>query len=257
MSIPPGLALNALQIITQSMTSLNVLASGEVPTAAEASDSLNTLNQMIDSWQAQRLTIFAISRQVFALTLGQQVYQMGLGAPDFNVPRPAKIDRVSIINLNNAVQPLELPIDYVTDTQWQQIPTKNILSALPQEVWDDQQFPYRNLSFWPIPSQAPLQTAIYSWVALNQFPNLTTTFQFPPAYARAIRFNLAIDLFPEFGPPGQPLPPAVAALAVESKSVVEQLNAAVAIVDLRCDPALTTSESSLYNYITDMPVRRG
>lgn len=247
---PPGLSVTSQQLINSALRLINVLATGETPDAAMSSDALFVLNQMLDSWQAEQLMIYTILRQEFALN-SQQTYTMGPGG-DFDVARPAKIDRLSIINLNNPAQPLELPLDYITDAQWQAIPVKLISSALPQVVYDDGAFPLRNLNYWPVPNQFPVKTAIYSWSALTEFADLgATQYTFPPAYFKAIRYNLAIDLAPEYG---QQVQPAVAAQAISSKAVVKGINAP--LVDLRCDPALVVPGRSLYNWITDLPIRR-
>lgn len=251
-SLIPGLAIAAQNIINSALRLIVALQSGEVPSAAESNDALFVLNQMIDSWNAERLMIFVIQREVFSLVSNQQTYTMGPGG-QFNTARPAKIDRISVINFYNPPQPPELPLDYINQQEWQNIPVKNILSALPQVVWDDQAFPLRNLNYWPIPNQTPLQTAIYDWVALSYFPNLTNQFIFPPGYVEAIRFNLAVRLAAEWRG-ATPAPPTVVALADESKQRIESINAP--IVEIRCDPALTTANQSLYNWISDSPIRR-
>jgi hypothetical protein len=254
---PPGLGVTAQQLINSSLRLINVLPTGETPTAAESQDALATLNQMVDAWQGDCLMIFSIIRQVFSLSGGTydpsygQKYAMGPGG-DFNTARPAKIDRLSVINLNNAAQPLELPLDYITDAQWQGLPVKAISSSLPQLVYDDQQFPSRNLYYWPVPNQFPCDTAIYSWSAISQFTDLgSTSYTFPPGYQRAIRYNLAVDLSPEFQ---VQIPPLVLQIAAQSKADVAAMNAP--LVDLKCDPALVGTSRDLYNWITDAPVRR-
>lgn len=230
------------------MRLIGATASGESISAAEASDGLTTLNSMLDQWNAERLMVFTSSRQVFSLVGGQQVYTMGTGG-DFNVPRPVKIDRMGIISLSNPAQPLELPIDYLTDAQWAGVPVKNIASTLPYEVWDDGGFPLRSLTFWVIPTVA-CQTAIYAWTALTEFTSLTTNLTFPPGYEKAIVYNLAVDLAPEYGD-GSGLPALVEATAKEAKGIVKALN--IPIVDLQCDVALVNPRGAAYNYKTDMP----
>lgn len=252
MANPPGLTYSALDIIKAALRLIQVIDPLETPDSATAQDGLFALNQMVDSWNAQRLAIFTTARQLFNLNAGQQTYLMGQsGTTDFNVPRPAKIEYMSVINLNNPVQPLELPLDYITEGQWREIPVKNIASALPQQVWDDQGFPNRTLNYWPVPN-VPLQTAIYTWTALTQFQDLTTLYTFPPAYAKALRYNLAIDLAAEFTSGN--INPLVEQQAIASFAVVQSMNAP--LLDLKTDPALWTTEHSLYNWITDMPVRR-
>lgn len=242
--------MNGLDLISSSMRLIGALASGEVPTNSEAQDSLTVLNQMLDSWAADRLMVFTITIDQFTLTVNQQVYTYGVGG-NFNAPRPARIDRISIVSLTNPSQPLELPIDYYTDWDWQQIPVKNIQTTLPQAVYDDQAFPFRNLSFWPIPT-AVVQTRIYHWTALNQFPDLVTDMTYPPGYIEALRYNLAVRLMAEFPGGFDPVMQSVTApLALESLARVKSMN--LPLIEAFCDAALT-DKSVRYNYYSDTPV---
>src|SRR5436305_2458862 len=126
--------MTGADLIARAMRIAGVLAMGETPAADEAADALLILNQMLDSWSTEKLMVFTNQRQVFNLVGGQQAYQMGSGAPDFNVTRPARIESASIISLQNPANPLEYPIDMYTDKEWQGIPVKNISGPLPAEV---------------------------------------------------------------------------------------------------------------------------
>jgi hypothetical protein len=246
--------MNAGDLINSSLRMINVLASGEQPSTAEQTDSLVILQQMIDSWQAERLTIFTIQRtgqqggpQTFPLVSGQQTYTLGSGG-NFNIPRPARIERISLEWLSNPAQPLELPLEMVNEQRWQTVPVKAITSTLPTVVYDDQGFPYRNLSFWCIPTVVS-NVIIYYWNPLNTFTDLVTDVQFPPGYFKALRYNLAVDLAPEFG---RPIPPEVAAQALMSKSVIESMN--LPAFEMRVDPAVIDPKLRAYNWISDTPV---
>jgi len=240
--------MNANDIINTALRRINSIAPGENPTAAEIAAGWETLNDMLDAWSIERLMVWAVQRQMFPLVVGQQSYQMGLGAPDFNVARPNRIDRMGIISLNNPSQPLELPLDYCTEAEWQQIPVKQILSSIPQRVWDDKQFPYRTFYFWCIPS-APVQTTIYSWTQLGSFNDLSTDYEFPAGYLDAIKWNLAFRIASEFG---GFMPPQVPQMAAETKANIKSLN--IPIIDLRVDDALVATGRRQYNWITDSPI---
>src|SRR5271156_1710820 len=138
---PPGLSVTSLNIIQKAYRLIGFLAVEETLPAAYAQEGLEILNQMIDSWSSESLTIFNIARQLFTLTPNIQTYTMGAGqipGPSvFNVPRPPKITAAGIISLNNPAQPLELPMDMLTTDRWAQIPVKNITSTLPLELYDD------------------------------------------------------------------------------------------------------------------------
>lgn len=236
----------ALDVISSALRLIGVLGAGETPDAIDANDSLRVMNDMVDSWNAERLMIFNIQRILFSLTPGQQTYTCGTGG-DFDIVRPSQIDGMGIISLNNPSQPLELPMEMMNLQDWQTLPVKNITSTLPLYVYDDGAFPFRNLSFWVIPTQA-VQVAMYPWVALDAPADLTTVIAFPPGYAKAFRYNLAVDLAAEF-----PVVPAsvlgiVSQIAAQTKGIVKSANAPK--VYMRCDPAIG-GQGGYYDYRSD------
>lgn len=241
--------MKGLDLISSALRLIGVLASGEQPSGAESDDALLIAQQMVDSWQAERLNIFTVTISEFSLVPGQQTYTYGTGG-NFNAARPAKIEQASIVSLLNPAQPLELPLQMVNEDGWQAIPVKVITSTLPTVLYDDGGYPLRSLNFWCIPSIVS-KVRIYGWQALNTFPDLTTDVTFPPSYVKALRYNLAVDLAPEFG---KELPPAVAAQAISSKAVLKNMNAP--LVESRCDPAVSGSRKQIYNWITDQPAGR-
>lgn len=224
--------MTALDLIKSSMRLISVLDSNENPTSEEAQTGLMVLNQMVDSWNAERLMVFTISIAEYPLVIGQQTYGLGPGG-DFNAARPSRIDRITLVILTNPNQPLEVPLDYLTDAQWAAIPVKNIPTTVPLSVYDDGAYPIRHLSYWGIPT-VPANTKVYSWQSLNQFTALSTDLIFPPGYFEALRYNLAIRMSAEFG---ETLDPALVVLAGEAKARVKSLN--IPITDLRCDSSLT------------------
>ena len=90
------MAVNAQDIIYKSMRLLGVLASGEAPTAAEAQDSLYSLNSVIDSYSANPQYYFATLAEQFTTVNGQSTYTIGnepgvVPAADFVTNRPIRI----------------------------------------------------------------------------------------------------------------------------------------------------------------------
>ncbi len=230
-------------LIASALRLINVLASGEVPSAAEANDALLTANMMLDAWAIDRLTVFNIASQDFALTAGQQVCTLGAGG-NFNAARPPKISRVSIVILANAANPLELEMNYTTSEQeWQDIQLKATQSTYPALCYDDGGNPLRSLSLWPVPADSINKLRIYSWTAFSQFADLVTSYNFPPGYMEAIRYNLALRLSPEFG--GN-LPEAVGPLAQQALAKIKTAN--VPVNKLKCDDALVGGSAAGANY---------
>lgn len=237
-----------LYMLQRAARAAHILAASESFQPNEANDALDVANGMLDAWSAQRLMIYAIQRQVFNLNSGQQVYQIGTGAPDFNVARPPKIENAGVLTLANPSQPLELPLDMYTKDQWAQIPVKSIAGALPSVVYDDSEFPYRNLNLWPIPNVTTLQIALYTWQAMQALV-LAATYTFPPGYYECLIYNLAVRLAAEW--PGESSPELMAAAANAMKIVKTQNSVPY---DLKCDPALNNPKLAAYNWLSDTPV---
>ena len=57
--------------INGALRLLGVLAEGETPSAETSQDALNALNQMIDSWNTERLSVFSTQDQVFNWPVGE------------------------------------------------------------------------------------------------------------------------------------------------------------------------------------------
>lgn len=237
--------MTGYQLVTRVMRIIGSLATGETPSATDAEAVLTIVNDMLDTWAADRLMVFTITRKLFTPATNKQTYSYGPGG-DFNDYRPPKIDRVSVITNVASAQPLELPITYFTDAQWQDVPTKNVQSTFPLSVYDDQNYPLRNLSYWPIPTAA-WQPVFYVWTQLNKFPNLQADLEFPPAYAEAIKYNAAVRAVPEFGI--GPLDPTVVSLALSTMATAKGIN--IPIVDLRCDDAVVNPKAQVYNWKSD------
>jgi hypothetical protein len=239
--------MTANDVINTALRRINSIQTGENPTNAESQAALLSLNDMLDSWQTERLMIYSIQRQVFSLNAGQQTYKVGPGG-DFNIPRPSRIERYGIINVQNPGQPMEIPLEPLTEAQWQRIPVKNVSSTVPLQVWDDNGFPWRNLNYWTIPSVS-VGATLYTWALLGSFVDLATDYVFPPGYADALKWNLAYRLASEFG---GFMPPQVPAMALESRARIKAMN--TPLIDLRCDSGIVATGDQKYNWLTDTPI---
>jgi hypothetical protein len=232
-------------VISASLRIIGVLSTGEVASGAESADALATLNRMLDLWNTERLAVFNIAQQTFSLTVDQQDYTIGTGG-NFNVARPSRIERVSIIQLSNPALPLEIPIPILSEQQWQRVPVKGITSSLPRLVYIDNGFPLRTLSYWSTPNAAA-NTKLYTWTSLTAF-TLTADNTFPPGYEMAIVYNLAIYLAPEFR---AKVSQEVAMIALDAKAKVKSHNFTVPVLTLDSALQCYSGGGGNYNYLDD------
>lgn len=241
--------MKGLDLLSASARLAGILADGDVLQGNMPSNMLTIAQDLIDEWQSDGLKIFSEGSQTFPLTIGKQVYTLGPGG-DFNTIRPAHIDRMGmLLTGSNPVQPPEIPISVLDIDGWANIRVKNVQGNYPLNCWPDYQYPLMNLSFYQIPGLG-CSAVIYSWNPLSTFPDFTTDVTFPPAYARAIKYNLAIAFMAEYKTPPDQL---VMAIAMESLAKLKELNLPAPI--LTCDSGLT-GRQGYYDWRSDTYVDR-
>lgn len=211
--------MTARDLISGSFRLLGVLSGNEAPTANEATNALSALNDMVDAWATQKLMLFATVQETFALIPNQQVYQMGAGAPDFNTVRPQKIENV-IWQQPGGSATTNLPIAIINQDQWAAIKVPNATSNLPTKMFPNMTNPYATLYFWPIPLIAN-NVIFWSFKPLTSFATLDTVVALPPGYSKLLKYNLAVELAPEYG---KTLDPIIIGQAVDMKGDIKRIN---------------------------------
>lgn len=233
-------------LINRSLRLLGAINIGDPPTAPEAQDALLALNGMVDAWANERLMIYTTARNLYNLAPDQQVYQIGPSGPDWIGPRPTRIDAAGLLLGNSdPTQVYERPLAVIrTDKDWAAFRIKGLQSTLPLGLYYDRWYSNPdsatspvgsgNIAVWPVPT-AVNQVALYTPVAVSQFTALTQTIALPPGYQRALTYNLAIELAPEFDREPSDV---VVAIAEQSKAGIKRVNAPSAIGRMRTDPVL-------------------
>lgn len=202
------------ELITGALRLIGAIASGETASADEATDALSALNGMLDSWSLEKLILYARTEEVFTLVGAQQTYTIG-STGDFNTTRPLSIEEARI-----RVSNVDYPVEIIGLEKWSAIANKTLTSTYPIMLYPEFTNPLATLKFWPIPDAAN-SVVLWSWKTLTQIATLNTTIALPPGYERALRYNLAIELAPEYG---KSVSAEVASSALESKSNIKRIN---------------------------------
>lgn len=226
--------MTARDIIKASLRKLGVLASGEEPSASEAQDGLSSLNTMIDSWNTERLMLYAILPQAFSFVSGKMVYTIGPGG-DVDITRPQRVDSIQYQYTADSPQPLNMVMTLLDQDQYNAIGIPTISTQLPTMAYVDDSFPKRNLYVYPIPTQV-YEGQIFVWSALTQIADLNTDIILPPGYQKAIEYGLALDIAPEYGAEAVAAAGLIAEQARQAKAVVKSANIEIPL--MQCDPAL-------------------
>ena len=182
-------------IINGSLRLIGVLAEGETPSSETAQDALNAMNQMIESWNTERLSVFSTQDQIEMWPPGLRSRTLGPSG-DFVGLRPVLIDDSTYFRdpSNN----ISFGIKLINQQQYNGIAVKTVTSTYPQVMWVNMTYPDIEMYVYPVPTKV-LEFHIVSVQELSQPANLATDLAFPPGYLRCFRYNLACELAPEFG----------------------------------------------------------
>jgi hypothetical protein len=222
------MATTARALISSTLRLLGVLAAGEVPTAQEADDALQTLNQLVDSWSNERYLVYVVERLDVPLVVGKPLYTWGVPGGDIPSPRPVQVEGV-VFSLTD--QDLEWPLTAYSQVEYVAIAQKGLSSLYPQLWQYTPTYPLGELRVWPTP-QAAHTLGLFPWVPLARFASLDTVVTLPPGYERALRYGLALDLAPEYGREASPT--LVGAFA-QALSAIKRTNTVVPTLGM--DPA--------------------
>lgn len=203
--------------INGALRLLGVLAEGETPSAAVSQDSLTALNQMIDSWNTERLAVFCTQDQIFSWPPSTIKRTLGPSG-DFVGNRPIQI--LDSTYFRDPASGISYGIKLINQQQYNGIAVKTVTSTYPQVMWVNNTFPNVEMYVYPVPTKV-LEFHLVSVQELSTPANLATNLAFPPGYLRAFRYNLACEIAPEFGVEPSPQ---VRRIAMYSKRDLKRIN---------------------------------
>ena len=211
------MATTAADQINGALRLIGVLAEAEAPSAAMAQDALTALNQMIDSWNTERLSVFSTIDQVFNWPSSTRIRTLG-PTGDFVGQRPVQLDDATYFR--DASTNVSYGIKMINQEQYNNIAVKTVTSTYPQILWYNATYPDIEIYLYPVPSRV-LEFHFVSVEKLTEPANLSTVLAFPPGYLRAFRYNLACELAPEYGVEPSPQ---VRRIAMYSKRDLKRIN---------------------------------
>ena len=203
--------------INRALRLLGVLAEGETPSSATSQDALTALNQMIDSWNTERLSVFSTQDQVFTWPASQRNRTLG-PTGDFVGNRPVYFDDATYFR--DPSTGVSYGIKFINQQQYDGIAVKTVTSTYPQVIFVNMTYPDVDMYVYPVPFR-DLEWHFISVEELTQPALLSTDLTFPPGYLRAFTYNLACELAPEFGVEPSPQ---VSRIAMTSKRNLKRIN---------------------------------
>lgn len=181
--------------INTAMRLLNLLDQTESADATQLSLGLTAFNQMVDSWNTERLSVYSTQDQTFtwpASTISRTLGPTG----NFVGNRPILLDDASYYK-----QPgtgISYSFSFLNDEQYGAIALKTATSTLPTAMWVNMTFPDITMYLYPVPT-IDLEFHLVSVDTLDQAATTADTIAVPPGYLRAFSYNLAVEMAPLFG----------------------------------------------------------
>jgi hypothetical protein len=225
--------------INGALRLIGQLAEGETPSAATSQDSLTAMNQMLDSWSSERLSVFSTQDQVFSWPPGLKSRTLG-PTGDFVGNRPVLLDDATYFR--DPANNISFGIKIINQQQYDGIAVKTVTSTYPQVIWLNMDMPNMDMYIYPVPTKV-LEWHFISVTELVEPATLATSLIIPPGYLRAFRFNLACEIAAEFGV--EP-PPSVQRIAMSSKRNIKRINNPDDVMSLPYSIVATRQRFNIY-----------
>lgn len=224
--------ISAYDLIKKAMLHIGVVSGNEVLRAEDANTGLEALNDVLETWSIEGLTVYGSNYQQFTLVPGQATYSIGPGG-DFNAIRPVIIEG-AFVRINS----VDYPIQPWTLEQYAGISFKEQQTQIIERMVFINEFPLATIILYPTPSQA-LPIFINFPIILTNVAGLSSLLTLPPGYARALQYAVALELAPQYGSPID-----VSAYARSTLAKIKRANRTTPVSTM--DTAIVGSGSSIF-----------
>ena len=182
----------ALEIIESAMSKLGLFGPGDVVSAEDGDVCLSRLNALVNSWESENLFAYTTTDTIFTLPASTTSRTIG-PSMQINIARPVKLLR-SFTRLNS----IDYRLTPITEFEYNDISFKTSPGAnVPSVCFYDGGTPTGIVYFWPVVTSS-VEVHLITPEAGGEATDLTTSYVFPPGYQRALEFNLAVEIAPDF-----------------------------------------------------------
>lgn len=183
---------SAYELIRGGLRLLGAIAVGETPTAEEANDALDRLNDILENWSTQPQAVYASQNDSVTALAGVASYTVGSGGT-WNIQRP-----VNVVGAYCTYGGVDFPIEIVGKEQYDLIALKTQTQPLIQRLLFIADHPLARITVWPVPS-ADIPVYLNTDRVLTAISGLSSTVTLPPGYVLALKYALALAIAPEYG----------------------------------------------------------
>lgn len=209
------MATKVYDIIVRALRINGVLAARDLPDAQDANDAFTSLNMLIEQWNIEDLMCYHYENDIFNTTIGQSVYTIGnVGTPDWISVRPNEVTSAFV-----RVGQIDYPLQIMSNEEYYGVSMK-ALQSVPRGLYYQQEYPLGKIFLYPVP-QIVYPIGITTTTQFTAFSGINQVVSLPPGYLKALIWNLAVELMPEYG---KAIDPITAKKATESKALIKGKN---------------------------------
>ena len=237
-------------IATDALVELGVLRPGSTMDPSQGSTALSRVQNMIDAWAANRLTLSRQLRTTFTMPSGDTTIQVGTGLA-VNIVRPMEINTINYV-IPGSSPGIEVPIGMMDEDAFAALSIKELSSALPIQSFYQTNMDgvSGTLQLWPEVNQ-DVTIVIYTPQAVGVPTSLDTVLVGPPGYADAFMYGLAIRLMTPFGTAADSVPLLIGPQGLAARAWDNMTRPNIDPGVLSVDAALTIGASAGYNILSD------
>lgn len=180
------------ELVKSALRLINAYASGEEPEPSEIDDTVEAGNIMIKAWQSEGIGIWKNTEQTLTLVGDQQSYTIGPGG-DLDIARPTEVNYARLRIDGGS----DIPVDIVPRNTYLSLATKTTDGKINQIYYDPQTI-LGVLYVWPTADDTDDTLIITCRQPIEDLGTLANTIDIPVEYLRALKFNLALEIAPEF-----------------------------------------------------------
>lgn len=151
------------------------------------------LNGMLARWAANGVTILQNAVQNFTMVVGQGSYTIGSGG-NVDITRPTVITSAYIQDTDDNFSKWVRVIDQIS---YEKISIKTTADDYPEYLYYQPSYPLAELNLYPIPAVA-YKLYFSAQYVLGSFADADDAISLPPETEDGIKYNLSLQLAPEF-----------------------------------------------------------
>lgn len=187
----PYITWTGTELLEQARYANGSFGDGVTMSADEVADDLIALNMLLASWDAQ---LYAHTQESKALTAGTASYTWGVGG-NINTARPIELLDQTFIRVGST----DYPINKISQAEYNGISDKST-GGRPEYIFFDPQVSLAYIYLYPTPNSTD---SIYltSLKGITEITDATATLGVLPELAAALKWNLAVELAPNYGVP--------------------------------------------------------